>query len=148
MMDHARYTPEDIRNHSLWFYGVTLTSIQVDELFAKYHKLGKNGGGWAGKKLNGTTAGLAIWLKSRLYEQGAFDVVHHPPDDLHTACEMHVFFIHLEETKQMMARLKSDAEAKRDTIARSRMHKYMQANEVAPIDKTAFIVAPPPSSRN
>ena len=55
--------------------------------------------------------------------------------DIHT-CTLHVFFIHLEETEEMLQRLRSDTATPLDSTARSKIGKT-PLRKITPIDSTA-----------
>ena len=148
-MPEPRFTLDDIKTLGQWLYGVLLLDSDAKRIYAKLVKLASNSHGWATTEINGTSCGIAIWLKSRLLEDGLLECNRAAPRDIHLQCELHVFFINIEETPEQMAKLKSDkSTAKKRGPARSRIVKFMETGSPHPIDATAKRVAPPPDDIN
>lgn len=101
---------------------------------------------WKGRK-NGWTlsTGPAMWIKNRLLELGCFRTERNPPlgtDELATAV-LHVFFVSLEETAEMIAFLQNEQteeqQKKLASVARSKL--FGTPRVVTPIDSTAAKIA-------
>lgn len=88
-----------------------------------------------------TTTGYVMWTRNRLTERGAFHVrdggTYH---DDRVCCDLHVFFLFIDETDEMIANLKNETAKALYQEARSRVFKTAQI--LTPIDKTAQRVAP------
>lgn len=88
-----------------------------------------------------TSAGPAIWIKSRLAEMAAFkDVPHSPPEDFDVTAILHVFFLFLEETSDMIERLRNDRTPVESEVARSKVSTTTE--KITPVDRVAGRVAP------
>lgn len=80
------------------------------------------------------------WLKNRLDELHAFQAGHKSFPASPWPVPLHVFFIHIEETPEMVARL-AEGKPAQPTPARSRLPKSM-LKTLRPIDAVAKRVAP------
>ena len=77
-----------------------------------------------------------MWLKNRLAFAGYFKpFVGVGTTEIRVFCEMHCFFLYIEETEAMLAKL-SGEKAVPSQVARSRITKS-PLSELAPIDRTA-----------
>lgn len=142
-MPSPRFSTADIQSHSKWLYGVSLTWSEAEMLWCKLVVLSKTHG-WSTKEVCGTSCGIAIWLKSRLCEMGKFTCDHTPLPEFSDAVTMHIFFLHIEETPEQLARLQCGDSVPSASPSRSRIQKYMESKPIQPIDRTALNVAPPP----
>lgn len=148
-MPEPRFTLNDIKELGHWLYGVDLPESDAQRIYAKLVKLASRSHGWATKELNGTSCGIAIWLKSRLLEDGLLECSQSAPRDIHLECELNVFFIHIEETPEQLAKLRNEKSGgSKHKPARSRIVKFMEKRNPVPIDATAKRVAPPPDDIN
>ena len=87
------------------------------------------------------SAGPAIWIKNRLIERGAFRTNHSPPFDFAEAATavLHVFFLALEETTEMLERLKNDDAQFASKVARSKL--FSSPLVTSPIDSLTLKVS-------
>jgi hypothetical protein len=76
------------------------------------------------------------WLKIRLLELGAFVAGKNYPAEVSLLTTMHVFFIALEETEEMLANLRHELAEVKSSVARS---KIFSTNKrvLEPIDRVA-----------
>lgn len=91
-----------------------------------------------------------MWLKNRMEECGYFKpLIGCATTDIRMGCEMHVFFIGIEETEEMLQRIMTPDETadRRDRIARSKIGKT-QLKDIFPIDANAAAVVSPEFQRN
>jgi hypothetical protein len=87
------------------------------------------------------SAGPAIWIKNRLYNLGTFrNPGRQRPDDdeRYAANALHVFFLQLEETAEMLASLRRNESPSAAEVSRSRV--FDSKLFVTPIDRTAHKV--------
>lgn len=84
-----------------------------------------------------------MWIKNRLSEMGRLTARHEDTPDATITCEMHVFFIGLEETPEMLIRLKGEKSVAVSQVARSKIANTLLA-DIRPIDAVAASVAPRP----
>jgi hypothetical protein len=89
-----------------------------------------------------TTAGPFAWVKNRILESGllpfgGFD----PSAEPVVTAVLHVGFLSLPETREMLDRLMFDPERSKDSTARSRFGKTVHVHAVSPIDATASRVS-------
>lgn len=141
-------TPEDIAREAHVMYEVRIDDITANSIADELAPLCFLKASWAADR--GKTA-FYIWLKYRLLEYGCFDVPRRQCHDNEPTGfwgpPMHFFFMHLEETPEMLTRLASgppsweELERQRDA-ARSRLFAAMQTHYPRPIDRTAERVAP------
>jgi hypothetical protein len=86
-----------------------------------------------------------IWFKNRLEGAGFFKFGKNCPEEIWFSCELHCFFLHLEENELHKYRL---ANQRRDPIGEAKfaVSKIETTNlkEITPIDRVAARVAPPP----
>jgi hypothetical protein len=84
-----------------------------------------------------TTVGPYIWIKNRLSESGWFDFAgHDSPDWSHPTAVLHVGYVSLFESPEMISRLTNEP-MDDGSPSRSRLAKEMQVRDVKPIDGTA-----------
>jgi hypothetical protein len=85
-----------------------------------------------------------MWFRNRLSAHGHFRALENPPLVDSLPVTLHVFFIYLEETPEMLARLnRYEGKEKRKKLPGQ--SKIFTTNlKPVPIDRTAFNVAPPP----
>ena len=84
-----------------------------------------------------TASGPYIWLKNRLIEEGLFcGVGRCSPDDSHPTATLHVGFLSLIESPEMIQRLQNES-MKPGKPARSRFANDAKTKNVAPVDATA-----------
>lgn len=97
---------------------------------------------WGGRHCDWhVSAGPAIWIKNRLYNLGTFRTPGIQPDDedhRFVANALHVFFLQLEETSEMIASLKVGETPSTSEIARSIV--FDSKFYIKPIDSTAYKV--------
>ena len=135
------YTEDEIVNACAVFYGYQITTKELSSIMKAYAELSKSNRGWAGRSV--TTCGLAVWLKSRLAELTSMCDGGAMSSEIRLECEMHIGFIHIEETREHIARLRRrDPDKKRDTTARSRFAKHTATKAASPVNRTALLVAP------
>lgn len=80
-----------------------------------------------------------IAIKNIFSQLGVFKAGGHGCNDLQDGTPLHVFFIHLEETDDMIERLKKDDHQFAAKVARSKLPTTLGV--LRPIDRTAMIVA-------
>lgn len=84
-----------------------------------------------------TAAGPYIWLKNRLLEDGLFHGVgRNSPDDSHPTATLHVGFLSIIESPEMIERLRNES-MESGKPARSRFANDARTKNVAPVDATA-----------
>lgn len=85
-----------------------------------------------------TAAGPFAWVKNRALEAGLipFGWAHFDDRRIVTAV-LHIGFLSLPETSEMVARLPEAAQSPPDSTARSRLVSEMAIRSVSPIDGTA-----------
>lgn len=98
---------------------------------------------------DGQESSWQLWLKNRLDEMGVCTAhrTGQPDATSVTSAVLHIFFLYLEETEDMLERLRREPVGTESQTARSKLAKTNQKN-VRPIDKTAFRVAPPPKDQS
>lgn len=144
-MKTPAYTTKDIMEHALVLYGVALGWQESIEIYEQLEKFAQVGNGWANKTKDHSSCAFAIWLKSRLLELGFITWTHKPMEELSLPVTMHCFFIQIEENELHISRLRNEAVEDRDSTARSRLKRYMESQQINPINKTTLAVARPPS---
>lgn len=88
-----------------------------------------------------TAAGPFCWVKNRLLEQGYFDPGRNTPPCGGITAIMHVGFLCIRETPEMLDRLKNERREE-PAPARSRFASAINMYAVSPIDATAGRVSP------
>jgi hypothetical protein len=88
-----------------------------------------------------TAAGPVCWVKNRLLDAGYFKPGGQCHDDSFVTAILHVGFLSLPESPEMIARLKNEL-AEEPSPARSRFANSVQRYAVSPIDATAGRVSP------
>jgi|688.fasta_scaffold107683_8 hypothetical protein len=88
-----------------------------------------------------TAAGPVCWVKNRLLDEGYFKPGGQCHDDSFVTAILHVGFLSLPESPEMIARLKNEL-AEEPSPARSRFANSVQRYAVSPIDATAGRVSP------
>lgn len=130
---------DTVRQFVRTMFDYELTDVEVALLCKKW---GRRDSRWT------VSAGPAMWIKNRLMELGCFRVRHDPSTDFGdaTTAVLHVFFMSLEETAEMILFLQNEREAehkkKLAKVARSKL--FGTPLVVAPVDSTAGKVAPMP----
>ena len=112
-------------------FGVELHNSLVDEIIRRGQKL----------KSPWSDESWRMWLKNRLCEHGLL-----PSDSVtlpyavghYSSATLHIFFVHLEETKEMLTRLKNENRCE-PKASRSKIFKD-DSRVPYPIDSTAAIV--------
>jgi len=88
-----------------------------------------------------TSTGPFCWVKNRLLEAGYFDVGRNSPAGGGITAILHIGFLSLPESQEMLQRLKNER-PEDSSPARSRFSKAVKKYAVAPIDATAGRVSP------
>jgi hypothetical protein len=88
-----------------------------------------------------TAAGPVCWAKNRLLDAGYFRPGRNEFDDSMVTATLHVGFLSLGESPEMIARLKNEQPGD-PSPARSRFAELVKKYAVAPIDATACRVSP------
>lgn len=88
-----------------------------------------------------TAAGPVCWVKNRLLDAGYFKPGRQCHDDSFVTATLHVGFLSLPESPEMLARLKNER-PEASSPARSRFANSVQKYAVSPIDATAGRVSP------
>lgn len=95
----------------------------------------------------GSENSFSSWLKLRLMELGIFRPGHNlfSKEVRLQPCELHLGFLSLPETEEMLIRLRLEAMSTEEAaVARSKLGKVLGVQNVQPIDAVAARVAPPP----
>ena len=88
-----------------------------------------------------TAAGPVCWVKNRLLDEGYFKPGRQCHDDSVVTAILHVGFLSLPESPEMLERLKNETPTE-PALARSRFANCVKKYAVAPIDATAGRVSP------
>ena len=84
---------------------------------------------------------MLMWIKNRLRERRLLECELKPPHfDLPTV-PLHVFFLHLLETDEMLERLAKDEPIEESTVARSKVASTQLL--IHPVDRVAARVSDP-----
>lgn len=113
------------------FYRVFLSEDECREIFSKARSLGA-------KKVDADWGGWIVWVKSRIQPLIRFGS-HQSAKERDVTATLHVFFFNIEESDEMLSRLKGEKPATSST-ARSRITNYQ--SQLVPVDKTAANVSP------
>lgn len=85
-----------------------------------------------------TAAGPYIWVKNRLLEHHMLpDAGRNTPDDSHSTATLHVGFLSIFETPEMLNRLRNERVTDDASPARSRFARCLGVTAVTPIDTVA-----------
>jgi hypothetical protein len=85
-----------------------------------------------------TATGPFVWVKNRVLEAGLIPFGWEPFDDRRiVTAVLHIGFLSLSETSEMVARLPEATQLPSDSTARSRLVGEMAIRSVSPIDGTA-----------
>jgi hypothetical protein len=133
LLDQQLRTPEGINIAAVEWFGVCVPF----DLAERWAKIFTNL-----ESRYSTSAGPLIWLKNRILENGLLERAGgKQPDAVEFFTEHHMFFIFIEETKEMLARLNKEKARSEAEAARSKVFREMPIHNVQPIDKTAWKVA-------
>lgn len=132
-LDAKMRTPEGLRAAALEWFEVHVLQDDAEAWSAKYNK--------EIDRKHTTSAGPLIWLKNRMMERMLFSFGGSRGGLEMPGCELHVAFLFLEETEEMLCRLRTKERTKTpdESVARSKIGKTN--SKIQPIDATAATVA-------
>ena len=122
-------SPDGLRRFAMEWLGVSVDSCKASKWAsqARSHRERWN-----------TSVGPFAWVKNRALEAGLIPFGWAPLDDSRVVTAvLHIGFLSLSETSEMMARLPEAAQFPSDSTARSRLVAEMAIRSVSPIDGTA-----------
>lgn len=90
----------------------------------------------------GTDNSLLMWVKARLNRDGKLNLAHQPPPQISILVEMHIGFLFLEETPEMLARLPETSEGTLMPSQTARSKVFSTPLYPHPVDRVAARVAP------
>lgn len=109
----------------------------IDEAVRRGTPLSSMGNGWADDT-------WVMWIKNRLATLGVLDGGQSPAPIEHTTAVLHVGFIFIIETEEMLSRLRANEETGKAIHAQFARSKLASTNEIVrPIDRVASRVSPP-----
>jgi hypothetical protein len=115
-------------------YGATIT-VAMAKWLCKH-------GPKSDSRSTGLPSDLArAWLRNRIGDGGYFLSGSKSSDDNVLTVELHVFFLHINETAEQLSRLRGEVKGKSE-VARSKLQSAIDAGKsVVPIDAVTFRMA-------